>query len=304
MIKSNIIERTLQKMDKSQQHKKEVVGYLQEYNPELLGSLWKQSQIKECGNILRFRKYVNWDKKLYSGNFCKYDKICIACATRRSILQIQKFEKGIVDNGLENMYWYHIIPTIKHNKDQSLGTVLNKLLVAKDRLAIAYRNSKRKSQKTKSFFSRFTGMVASIEISYWENGYHPHLHILACSEEPIDTERSNFMKTTSNKELQKERHKYTDGLWLSIWMKSIWVQKNHFNRKGLWEVFKYVVKNSQLKAPQLAELLKLQSKRKYRFLSTYWICKWWKNREKKKEWKLSLEKTFIYENEKYNALDL
>ena len=296
-----LIERTLQKMEKSQQHKKEVVKYLEINYPELLGNRSKKAQIKECWNILSFRRYANGETKLHTGNFCKYDKMCIACATRRAILQIQKFEQGIKDNGLENMFWYHIIPTIKHNKYQTLEEVLGNLWNAKEKLASDYRNSQRAEHKSKSFFSQFTWMIISVEISYGENWFHPHLHILACAENPLTTERSNFMKTYSNRELQKERYKYTDWLGLNIGMKSIGVQKNHFNRKGVGEVFKYVVKNSQLKAPQLAELLLLQEKRRYRFLSTYGVCRGRRQRTKGKE-PTDLQKVYVYENEKYWVL--
>lgn len=290
-------------MTKSQKHKEEIVAYLKEHKPRLLGNQNKYKKIKECGNVLKFRKYANGEKHLHSGGFCKYDKMCIACATRRAILQIQKFEKGIKENGLEKMYRYHITPTVRHNKRESLEQVMDKLYTAKEKLATDYRNSKRDTQRAKSFFSQFDGMVMSTEVSYSEkSGYHPHLHILACSKEPLDTERSNFMKTMSNKELQKERHKYTEGDALNIGMKSIGVQKNHFNRKGLGEVFKYVVKNSQLQTPQLVELLELQQKRRYRFLSTYGVCRGWKN-VKKKDRKMSLEKVFVYGEKEYGVLE-
>jgi len=299
---TDLTERTLNKMYKSQQHKKKVIEYFQKEHPQLLGDWIKQWKIKDCWNVLKFRKYLNWEKQLYSANACRYDKICIACATRRSILQIQKFEKGIVENWLENMFWYHIIPTIKHNKNQTLKEVMDNLMKAKKRLANDYKNSKRNTQKSKSFFSQFKGMVISTEVSHWKNWYHPHLHILACSEIPLDTEWSNFMKTTSNRELQKERYKYTDWLGLNIWMKSIGVQKNHFNRKGLWEVFKYVVKNAQLELPQLAELLTLQEEEWCKFITTYGICRGWKekNRANKKVYR---EEIFIYESNKYGILD-
>ncbi len=296
--KEDLIKRTLHKMKKSQKHKKKVFSYLQENNPELLWNINKRSKIKDCWNYLMFKKSIEWEDKLHSWNFCRYDKICLACATRRAILQIKRFEKWIVDNWLENKYWYHITPTIRHNKRQSLEKVIEKLFEAKKKLASDYRNSKRKSQKTKSFFSQFSWMVISTEISYWKNGYHPHFHILACCDKPLNTEQSKYMSTTSNRELQKEWYKYSNKLWKQVWMRSIWVQKNNFNRQGLGEIFKYVVKNSQLEMPQLVELLKLQKKKQYRFLSTYWICRGWKIEKESKE-KLDITKTFVYDNETY-----
>jgi hypothetical protein len=43
---------------------------------------------------------------------------------------------------------------------------MDRLQLYKERLAKAYRNSKRKEQKSKSFFSQFDGMVISIEIAH------------------------------------------------------------------------------------------------------------------------------------------
>jgi hypothetical protein len=72
---------------------------------------------------------------------------------------------------------------------------MERLMLYKDRLARAYRNSKRDSQKYKSFFSQFDGMVISIEISHkGENGRHPHINILACSHEDIAIETDRYVR--------------------------------------------------------------------------------------------------------------
>ncbi|MBR2157927.1 hypothetical protein IJ913_00510 [bacterium] len=44
--------------------------------------------------------------------------------------------------------------------------LMQRLQKYKERLAKAYRNSKRASQKSKSFFAQFDGMVISIEIAH------------------------------------------------------------------------------------------------------------------------------------------
>jgi hypothetical protein len=43
---------------------------------------------------------------------------------------------------------------------------MERLKLYKSRMAKAYRNSKRRNQKTKSFFNQFDGMVISIEIAH------------------------------------------------------------------------------------------------------------------------------------------
>ena len=91
-LSEDIIQRTIDKMVRSQEKKKIITGYLEEHKPHLLGSIWKKGRIRDCCNVLIFRDYLNGEKKLYKTNFCKYDKFCLACATRRSIKMIQKFE--------------------------------------------------------------------------------------------------------------------------------------------------------------------------------------------------------------------
>ena len=140
--KGNIIERTVAKMELSQQKKKEIVDYMERHKPGLLGSVFKQGRIRECCNVLTFRDYLNGEQKLYRASFCKYDKFCLACSTRRSIRMIQKFEKWIQQYGLYNKQWYHITLTVRHNKNQSLREVMDKLWEAREKLAKRYRNGK------------------------------------------------------------------------------------------------------------------------------------------------------------------
>lgn len=91
-ISQDIIQRTIDKMVRSQEKKKEITSYLEANKPHLLGNIRKKGRIKDCCNVLIFRDYQNGEQKLYKSNFCKYDKFCLACATRRSIKMIQKFE--------------------------------------------------------------------------------------------------------------------------------------------------------------------------------------------------------------------
>jgi hypothetical protein len=70
-----------------------------------------------------------------------------------------------------------------------------KLMKAKEKLARNYRNSKRDSQKKKSFFWYFDGMVISIEVAHkWNNGWHPHINILACADHDIPIERWKYYR--------------------------------------------------------------------------------------------------------------
>lgn len=304
MHNRNLLIRTVDKMDKSQQKKKEIVEYMQQYKPHLLGSVFKSNRIKDCCNVLMFHDYMNWEQKLYRANFCKYDKFCLACSTRRSILMIQRFMEWVKKYDLYNKHRYHITLTVRHNKNQTLKTVLDKLCAAKEKLWKRYRNWKRASQKTKSFMNYFDWIVSSIEVTHSVNGWwHPHIHILACSEYEIPTEYLEKWQCYWNKELQKEWHEITwDSFQIS--MREITVTEGYFDRKWIGEVFKYAVKFSTLDVPHLVDLIELQHNRKYHFFSTYWIFRWWKLDGKcGEEDKDYITKTLVYFEDEYKEDD-
>lgn len=199
------IYRTLAKMRKSQKKKEELLTYMKEHAPHLLWSIYRSERIKDCCNVIKFQDYAEWKTRLIKANFCKYDKFCLACATRRSILKIQEFIEWIQRLWLEEKYRYHIVLTVKHKKHQSLSDVMDKLYEAKKKMSQRLRNSKRKVHKDKSFFHKFDWMISSVEVSHSEKNWrHPHIHMIWCSSSPIETKKSKYLKTQSNKELQRE----------------------------------------------------------------------------------------------------
>lgn len=250
---------------------------MKQYAPDLLWSVRREDRIKECCNVLRFIDLSNGVYKLYKANFCKYDKFCLACATRRAIIMLQRFEQGIVQNWLEYKHWYHITLTIKHSPTDSLPFLMDKLWKAKEKLAQRFRNSKRGNHKNKSFMHNFEGMISSVEITHGKNGWHPHIHMLVCGEKEVSTEYSKALWTESNRELQKEWYSLTGDSY-SVGIRKIDVNKGNFSRKWIGEVFKYAVKFSKLSVPQLIEVIRLQKNRQYRFFASYGVFRRWKHK--------------------------
>jgi hypothetical protein len=185
-----VFHSTIEKLQKSQEMKARLIPYIQQKYPFLLHNPHRKQRITECCNLVSFRRYLETgDIQLVSANFCKYDRICVACATKRAMRTIKKFSQGIEANNLYNKKRYYIVLTISHKQGDNLEMLMKRLMTYKDRLAKAYRNSKRNEQKTKSFFSLFDGMVISIEVAHkGMNGRHPHINILACSSEEIPIE--------------------------------------------------------------------------------------------------------------------
>jgi hypothetical protein len=188
---AKVFHSTMEKLKKSQTLKTQLIPYIQEKYPFLLSNPHRKQRITECCNLVSFRRYLETgDVQLVSANFCKYDRICIACATKRAMRMIKKFSQGMENHNLYDKKRYYLVLTISHKQDDSLEELLKRLTIYKERLARAYRNGKRGNQKSKSFFSQFDGMVVSIEIAHkGTNGRHPHINILACSDTTIPIER-------------------------------------------------------------------------------------------------------------------
>lgn len=109
---------------------------------------------------------------------------------------------------------------------------MEKLWHSKEKLAQSFRNSKRQNHKKKSFMHNFVGMVSSVEITYGKNGWHPHIHMLVCSDKEIPTEYSKVLTAQSNRDLQREWYNITKDSY-SVGMRKIEVNKGSFSRRGI-----------------------------------------------------------------------
>lgn len=289
---------TMKKLEKSQRLKKQLLPYIEEHYPHLLSNRLRKARIQNCGNQVAFRRYLETgDVQMVWANFCKYDRICIACATKRAMRMIKKFSQGVEEHNLYNKKRYYIVLTISHTKDDKLSDLMDRLTLYKERLARNYRNSKRPWQKNKSFFYKFDGMVISIEIAHkWPSGWHPHINILACSDEDIPIE-SKYYRWLTNDDLLQEWKTITDGTSYIHNIRKIDVTKNHFSRSGIGEVFKYAIKFSDLTVAQLAEVMEIQHNRKYRFFATYGVFRGWRLwQSKQHKWQRS-EAVFLYKEQ-------
>lgn len=89
-------------------------------------------------------------------------------------------------------------------------------------------------------------------------------------------------------------------------MRPIDISKNHYERTGIAEVFKYAIKFSQLDVPQLVHLIDIQKRRQYRFYPSYWCFRGiFKKTDKKSDWlsqanKINLSSNFFrYDMDKW-----
>ena len=140
-------------------------------------------------------------------------------------------------------------------------------------------------------------MVVSIEISHKGTKWrHPHINILACSNNDIKIDTGKHIRWDVNEELQAEWFEITKHTSFIHNIRKIDVKKNHFTRSGIGEVFKYAIKFSDLTVEQLWEIMVAQHKHQYRFFATYGIFRGWEMWEwSKYEWNWS-EWVFLYDH--------
>jgi len=122
-------ERTIRKMERSRKKKREILWYLWEHKRHLLRNPNKREKLKHCANELKFVKDPEtWYEKLYSGGFCKYHTFCLACATRRALLQLKKFEKMIVGKKLQKKHRYFIVLTFRTTRETTLKDAMSQVM--------------------------------------------------------------------------------------------------------------------------------------------------------------------------------
>ena len=89
-----VFRSAMQKFQKCQNMKAKLIPYIQEHYPHIFANPHRKERIKECCNVVAFRRYLETgDVKLVSSNFCKHDRICIACATKRAMMMIKRFSQ-------------------------------------------------------------------------------------------------------------------------------------------------------------------------------------------------------------------
>lgn len=233
--------------------KKRTESFLKFYDKKGYDFLTKNTieNVKNCGSWLYFRNYYRkLEVKLHTANFCKKDKLCSACASRRAFKQIQKITQLLEENeALKKKNWYYIVLPVKHNKDESFSVVFERLRQALQNMRTRIKTNKR--TKKKSFFNAFDGMFYSYEVTKTVNGWNCHVNLLGATSENIPL--SKLGKSSINESLMNEWMHYTDNQ--SYIHNIAKVEMNHDNAiKNLFEVFKYILKFQDLSNEDLAQV--------------------------------------------------
>lgn len=238
LISLNIFGSNLEKYDIS---KKEFEN--------VFGSKSFEKSLIDCGSWIEWDYYLKSQKiKLQNANFCKKDKLCPACAVRRSYKQHIKFLQSLEDDGdLIDQDWYYIVIPVKHSIEDSFEDVFNRIVDIRSKIVKALKN-KRQGKKV-GFWGNFNGGMTSIETTKTNNGWNVHLNLILNASKGTNIS----IKKIRNKrgQISNQNIDLVDFLMRVADSKMHNIQKLDFSskdsiREALVEVLKYSLKFSSL----------------------------------------------------------
>lgn len=195
-------------------------------------------RLSGCGDYLLFNEYYTVDQvRLAAAQFCKQHLICPLCAMRRAAkatnAYLEKYQLLLEEN--PRLKPYMLTFTVQHNADQPLLEVLEKLTKPYKTLHQRRRQVLANTRGAKyTELCKVLGGVTSTEVTHGDNGWHPHMHMLALCEQP-----------PSQIDLQQE--------WWDLTGDSHQVDVRAIDPKdpitGFIEVLKYAMKFSTMSIP-------------------------------------------------------
>ena len=213
-----------------------------------------KKRVCECGNFLDFKVSTVDDKiRLTDANFCKKDKICLACSVGRAYNQQKKFFQILdMKQELVDKYWYYIVTPVRHSVSESIEIVYERVSLLRKFVSQQIRDGRR--GKNNGFWSQFNGGMGSIETTRTCNGWNVHINWLVNSDFEVDLYRVADGRKIwyQNRHLEAFLRRFNDSYIHSI-------SKLDFNsrraiKKNLLEVLKYSLKFSSLEPKHLVEI--------------------------------------------------
>ena len=201
-----------------------MANYLRDEASDLSREAW---QVRGCANYLVFHNYHTIDEiKLAKVRTCKKHLLCPYCARARGHKSHQAYREkfdSLVESapGLKPIF---LTLTVKNGDDleerfehlkKSFQTLCNR------------RRTFLKNGRGLTEFRKLDGAVFSYEVTNKENGWHPHIHMIALAHDWID-----------RKKLSAE--------WESITGDSKIIDVRKIDDGAFSEVFKYALKFSEL----------------------------------------------------------
>jgi len=189
-------------------------------------------RLSTCANYLIFRDYYTVDRvHLHAGRFCQLHQLCPFCAIRRGSKLVQGYLPVYEYLMGEHPGWKSYLVTLTVKNGDDLIERLDRLTNGHRRLQDRRRDVLKKG-RGRTVWSAVKAAVGAFEVTNRGQGWHPHIHLVALCDGPID-----------QGELSLE--------WQGITGDSFIVDVRPFGEgqtalKSFCEVFKYALKFSEL----------------------------------------------------------
>jgi len=151
-------------------------------------------RLESCGNFLNYLHFFEKDIwRLKSGFTCQLHFLCGCCARRRSVRFSYRYaEKALrLKKENPNLKFYFVTLTMKNGED--LAVLTDRLSDAKKKMLVHRRQALAASTTARgkildTIFQFMEGGVGTYEFKRGKNSglWHPHIHMLVCSEREFD----------------------------------------------------------------------------------------------------------------------
>lgn len=240
----------------------------------------RSENIKDCLNIWQWDKYEkNKILDLQKVNRCKNNRFCPNCKLMDISKFIHEFRDAYEDYIKLGYKAYMLTLTIPSVPGEALRDTIDLLNKKFRKLTekFCYDISDKKSYKDRLL--KIDGGIKVLEITYNENnGFHPHFHCVVFCKNEIPTEslekniKGKWSRKTNSYNFKSEIDVQIGKLWSMIWYderintknvnsivydpKEIYFKDNkkclevdfrELDEKGIYEVFKYTFKDSDIK---------------------------------------------------------
>lgn len=222
--------------------------------------LYKFKNVRDCGKYWHFDHYEK--QKVYDLHHvyhCK-DKFCHYCQKLLQATRLHKYQPLIEDLLKQGKHLYHVVFTVKNTR------ILNKIVISalfeNFKRFVRYCTGDAKNRLGLKEYA-FLGALRSLEITYTEEDYHPHVHCILAFDNPVPDKAYIVNKFSYKKENGKRvlKRKFTDfevllqKLWYLLYNGIEATPKNvnalklgysctvdKITENNYYEVFKYTVK--------------------------------------------------------------
>ena len=156
----------------------------------------KSERLKDCGDVLTFRRYTDGDLQLHAMKSCRV-RLCPICAWRRSLKIYHQVEQVMAHLSESRLAYIMLTLTVRNVDGNGLSDAIRELLKGWNRLTRTkpfakvvkgwFRSmevthdinpviTKKLYAKKKEYFSKRGLYIGEENPNY--NHYHPHLHVL------------------------------------------------------------------------------------------------------------------------------